>query len=213
MSDELRMPPTPAPEVSASDKAEAAAIRRRWVTLAEIVAIAGLVISGVSLWVNWSDRRTDEQEKQIEKASETRARSLVLLTGTPERGGERLALKDAAHPVQSIDVRFPTALGVSPQTSVLEPRIEANWFSNAILAATDKGPDTQQGRLPVLITSTYWDADQQRRDSAIYDIVWSSEGRLLRGRKLKLSGLMLHERTAAPARLDALWAREKPAKR
>ncbi len=198
-------------EVSASDKAEAAAIRRRWITLAEIVAIAGLVISGVSLWMSWSDRRTDAQQRQIEKASETNARTLVLLTGTPERGGERLALKDASHPVQSIEVRFPTALGVSPQTSALEPRIEANWFSTAILAATDKGPDVQQGRLPVLITSSYWDADQQRHDSAIYDIVWASEGRLLRGRKLKVRGLMLHERTAAPARLDVLWAREKPA--
>jgi hypothetical protein len=200
-------------EGSASDKAEAAAIRRRWITLAEIVAIAGLVISGGSLWMNWSDRRTDAQEKQIEKASESKARTLVLLTGTPERGGERLALKDAAHPVQSIDVRFPTTLGVPPQASALEPRIEANWFSSAILAATDKGPDSQQGRLPVLITSSYWDADQQRRDSAIYDVVWASEGRLLRGRKLRLSGLMLRERTAAPARLDALWAREKPTQR
>jgi hypothetical protein len=200
-------------EGSASDKAEAAAIRRRWITLAEIVAIAGLVISGGSLWMSWSDRRTDAQEKQIEKASENKARTLVLLTGTPERGGERLALKDAAHPVQSIDVRFPTTLGVPPQASALEPRIEANWFSSAILAATDKGPHSQQGRLPVLITSSYWDADQQRRDSAIYDIVWVSKGGWPLGRKLRLSGLMLRERTAAAARLDALWAREKPTQR
>src|SRR5882757_2321996 len=107
MSDELQAPPPP-PEASASgpsasDKAEAAAIRRRWITLAEIVAIAGLVISGVSLWMSWADRRADEQEKQVEKASKTKARTLVLLTGAPAHGGEQLMLKDNEHPIQSID--------------------------------------------------------------------------------------------------------------
>lgn len=194
----------------AVERAEAAATRRRWVTLAEVVGIAGLLIAALSLWMTWSDRRADEQEKQVERASETRARTLVLLTASPEHGGSRLALKDEAHQIQSIDVRFPAALGVASQTSVLDPRIEAAWFADAILQATDKGPDNRQGRMPVLITSSYWDADQQRSDSAIYDIVWQTEGRLLRGRALRLKGVMLRERTSSPARLEALWAREKP---
>jgi hypothetical protein len=175
-----------------------------------VVGVAGLVIAALSLWMNWSDRRADEHERQVEKASESKVKTLVLLTATPEHGGERLALKDAAHQVQSIDLRFPAALGVSPQSSILDPHIEAGWFSDALLTASDKGPDSQQGRMPVLITSTYWDADQQRSDSAIYDVVWASEGRFLRGRALRLKGIMLRERTASPARLEAIWAKEKP---
>ena len=208
-------PPPPDPVIQnaaqqAVDRAEAAATRRRWITLAEVVGVAGLLIAALSLWMSWSDRRADEQEKQAEKASESKARTLVLLTATPEHDGARLALKDDAHPIQSIDVRFPAALGVGAQTSVLESRIEADWFAGAILKATDDGPDVRQGRTPVLITSSYWDADKQRSDSAIYDLVWQTEGRVLRGRVLRLKGILLRERTSQAARLDALWAREKP---
>ena len=225
MSDEVPVPvpaplppPAPAPDPvitnaaqQAVERAEAAATRRRWVTLAELVGVAGLLIAALSLWMSWTDRRSDEQEKRAEKASEIKARTLVLLTATPEQGGARLALKDDAHQIQSIDVRFPAALGVNAQTSVLEPHIDADWFSRPILEATDNGPDARQGRVPVLITSSYWDADKQRGDSAIYDIVWQTEGRLLRGRALRLQGILLRERTSKAARLEALWAREKPA--
>lgn len=214
--DPVPPPPSPAPgpviETAAQqavDRAEAAATRRRWVTLAELVGVAGLLIAALSLWMSWSDRRADEQEKRSEKASESKARTLVLLTGTPD-GKTRLALKDNAHPIQSIDVRFPAALGVSNQSSVLEPHIDADWFSGAILAATDGGPDAREGRLPVLITSSYWDADTQRTDSAIYDVIWETHGRWPRSRALRVKGMILRERTSQPARLEALWAREKP---
>jgi len=197
---------------SAFERAEAAATRRRWITLAEVVGIAGLLIAGLSLWMSWSDRRADQQEKQVEKASETKVKTLVLLTATPQKDGKLLALKDSAHEVQSIDVRFPASLGISAQSSVLDPRIEASWFAAPILALTHDGSDKQQGRMPVLITSSYWDADQQRSDSAIYDVVWYTEGSFMgvSGRSLHLKGILLRERTASPARLEAIWAAEKP---
>jgi hypothetical protein len=212
------IPPQPAPApivetvVQQVERAEAAATRRRWITLAEVVGIAGLLIAALSLWMSWSDRRADQQEKQAEKASETKVKTLVLLTATPEKDGKRLALKDSAHEVQSIDVRFPASLGLAAQSSVLDPRIESSWFADAILKMVEKGSDRRQGRMPVLITSNYWDADQQRSDSAIYDVVWFTEGSFLgvSGRSLRLKGILLRERTASPARLDAIWAAEKP---
>jgi hypothetical protein len=208
--------PAPAPPVETVaqqvERAEAAATRRRWITLAEVVGIAGLLITALSLWMSWSDRRADQQEKQVEKASETKVKTLVLLTATPEKDGKQLALKDSAHEVQSIDVRFPASLGLAAQSSVLDPRIEASWFADPILALTHDGPDKRQGRLPVLITSNYWDADQQRSDSAIYDVVWFTEGSFMgvSGRSVRLKGILLRERTASPARLEAIWAKEKP---
>jgi len=57
-----------------AEKAEAAAIRRRWVTLGEFVAVAGLIISALALWSSYTDRRADQAEKQIEKAENARAR-------------------------------------------------------------------------------------------------------------------------------------------
>lgn len=208
-------PPQPSPSIEtvtqqAVDRAEAAATRRRWVTLAELVGVAGLIIAAAGLWMSWSDRRADDQAKQVEKASEAKVRTLVMLKGTVEKGGDRLKLSDAAHDVQNIDVTFPSALGIAAQNSVLEPRIEASWFSGPLLSLTDNGPDSQEGRMPVLITASYWDADTERRDTAIYDVVWKTKGRMLLGRALHVEGLMLRERAGSKARLDAIWAREKP---
>lgn len=209
-ADAITPPPPASPESVAQravDRAEAAATRRRWVSLAELVAVAGLVIAALGLWMNWSDRRADDTAKQAEQASEAKVRTLVMLKGSG--GGDTLTLSDASHDVQSIDVTFPRSLGIAAQKDV-DPKIEADWVSAALLKLTDGGPDTREGRLPVLIVASYWDADVQRHDSAIYDVTWKTEGRFMRGRALKLIGLKLRERTASTARLDAIWAAEKP---
>lgn len=190
-----------------TERAEAAATRRRWVSLAELVGVAGLIIAALGLWLGWSDRRADDSAKQAEQATEAKVRTLVMLKASAD--GDDLKLTDAAHDVQEIDVRFPTSLGVAAQTDV-DPAIKARWVADALLKATDGGADNQTGRLPVLITASYWDADVPRHDSAIYDMTWKTEGRILRGRALRLAGLKLRERTSSTARLEAIWARQKP---
>lgn len=199
-------PPETVPE-TATERAEAAATRRRWVSLAELVGVAGLIIAALGLWLGWSDRRADDSAKQAEQATEAKVRTLVMLKASTD--GDELKLTDPAHDVQEIDVRFPTSLGVAAQTDV-DPAIKAGWFADALLKLTDGGADNQTGHLPVLITATYWDADVQRHDSAIYNVVWKIEGRVLRGRSLRLEGLKLRERTSSTARLDAIWSRERP---
>lgn len=207
---ELRPVPPPSSETVAQvavDRAEAAATRRRWVSLAEMVGVAGLVIAALGLWMTWSDRRADETAKQAEQATEAKVRTLVMLKATG--AGDRLTLSDAAHDVQSIDVTFPKSLGVASQKDV-DPKIEGDWFAAPILKLTDGGPDAREGRTPVLIVASYWDADVERHDSAIYDVTWKTEGRFMQGRALKLTGIKLRERTASATRLDAIWATEKP---
>ncbi|MBY8827866.1 hypothetical protein [Hephaestia mangrovi] len=208
----------PAPPESAAEraeaKAEAAKARRRWLTLAEIVAIAGVVIAGLTLWNNWQGREADQQARALEAASQAsaaRTGALVTFTATPKDDGGRLVLDDAAHRIQGIEVRFPTALGISPQSSTLHPEIDADWFEGALLKAIAGGPADQQGRLPVLITADYWDGEQHLSDSAVYDIVWATHGRLLRGRALELRGIVLVRRTGATqAAVDRHWSKIKP---
>ena len=206
MNDAPLPPPPQETAAAAADRADAAAIRRRWITMGEIVGIAGLLISALALWNSYADRRTDEAERQAEAARATRAQSAVILTGTPRHGGDELALSDPAHPVQSVTVSFPSALGVAPQSSVPNPIIAARWFAKPLIAHADQAQAAQRGRLPVLIAADYWQADAHVVDRAIYDIVWRSEGRVLRGRVIRLEGLILRERGKPDqARLDRLW--------
>jgi hypothetical protein len=215
MSDH-RDDPTP-PETAterAVAKAEAAATRRRWLTLAEIVAIAGVIIAGLTLWNNWQGREADQAQQRAaaaQAASAARASGVVTLTATPRHDGEILALKDPQHNIQSIEVRFPGALGVAPQSSTVDLAIESGWFARALLAAIAEGPADQSGRLPVLITADYWNGDQHMTDSAIYELIWQTHGRLLRSRSLELKGIVLERRHGATqAAVDSLWKAQKP---
>lgn len=203
--------PGPTPAEQAIERVEAAATRRRWVSLAELVGVAGLIIAAVSLWMSWSDRRADVADKQAEQVSESKARTLVTVTGAVSHDGETIALSDPAHPLHDVEVAFPGALGVSPQSGLLGPKIASSWFDDKLL---ELAGDAHQGQLPVMLVTTWWDGDVKRTDRAIYEIAWAADARLLsglRGRKLRMRSLMLSERGATPARLEEAWARLKPA--
>lgn len=193
-----------------SETAEQRRTRRRWLTLAELVGVAGLVIAALSLWSNWSDRRVDQQERAAEKTEAARNRAAVLLDGTVEDSGRTLRLSDANRKIAGIDVRFPASLGAGEHNALVAPRIEADWVAEPLLALT-KGDDAHEGRVPVLITADWWDGDAHQSARAIYDLAWRTEGRFLRGRTLRLEGVALRERGGNAARLEAIWAREKPA--
>jgi hypothetical protein len=88
--------------------------------------------------------------------------------------------------------------------------IERGWFEHAMLKATDGAAEKKTGRLPVLITLTYWDGDTPRTTRGIYDIGWKAEGGFPFGRSLKLESLHLHELGGTQGRIDAVWASVKP---
>ncbi|WP_156347539.1 hypothetical protein [Sphingomonas sp. Leaf22] len=193
-----------------SDAEEARAERRRWITLAEGVAVAGVVIGGLTLWNNVSERRSAEAERTAERASSVKARAALALTATPENDGERLALSAADRRIERIEVRFPPALKVAPKSAVGDVAIAADWVRAPLLAITDGGTDALEGRLPVAVTAVWWDGDTQHRSSAIYDLVFATHGRVVGGRSLKLVALARLEGATAGVgrRLDTLWAQE-----
>lgn len=200
-------------EAKAQAKAEAAAIRRRWITLGEVVAVIALCISGLTLWNSWGERRDSAAIKSADaQHASARAVTMVLMAATS--GEHRLALKPASgeQSVQSQKIAFPTALGAAPAETTGEPRIEAAWFEHALKNARGKAhlPDDSRGdeRLPVAITTRFLVDGEPHEDIAIYDIGYGIAGHWLGGHTVILHGVSLVSRVksgSAQARLDARW--------
>lgn len=195
--------------MSASDREtpDQARTRRRWVTLAELVAVAGVIIAALGFWNSWSERRDAQAERAATASSEARASGRADLTASVENGGGRLLLKDARHDLQSVTISFPRALGADRQEPVADPVIDAAGIADPMLKLTDGGPDDREGRLPVLVTTRWLDGDTEHRATDTYDLIWETHGRLGRGRALTLKGLRLRTRGGTQARLDRMWTR------
>lgn len=197
---------------SREDRREAAATRRRWVTLAEVVAVMGVLIAALTWWQGWSDRRADKAEKAASAVVQAKERGRVDLSATVREGGRELLLADASHEISEATVTWPSALSSEVERPPADPIVAVAPVEDALLKATDGGADDRSGRVPALITVTFLDGDARRTATGLYDVIWRTQGRVLRGRRLRFEGLRLRERGGVPRRLDAIWAREKPAK-
>ncbi|KTF68544.1 hypothetical protein ACNFJ7_03115 [Sphingomonas sp. HT-1] len=218
MSDTPPSPPQDDAVARAKARAEAAAVRRRWITLGEVLGVAAVLISGLTLWNSWSDRRESkaEQATAAQRAS-ARAATLVLVAAD---GGERtLTLKPATgeQSVQSQTILFPTGLGIPPAETTGEPRIEVGWFEHALKKAREKAqlPDDSRGddRLPVAIVTRFLADGEPHQDVALYDVGYTIAGGFLSGHSINLRGISLVtkvRRDAAQARVDARWKKLLP---
>lgn len=197
--------PRPTPE----ERKEAAAIRRRWITLGEILAVVGVLISGLALWNSWSERSLAEKERAEQKARQANVSRTLLLK--PSGGGKRLALAahDPDQAIQSQTLVFPSALALGAFETT-EPRIEAEWVKRALKKAQGKDEKVHgDARMPVAITTRFVADGRAFTDTALYDVGYkASGGGLFEGREVELKGLSLIERASAAKaqqRLDALW--------
>ncbi|ODU19528.1 MAG: hypothetical protein ABS87_13995 [Sphingomonas sp. SCN 67-18] len=218
MDDPLPHPPTPEKTAeTAAEKAEAAAVRRRWLTLGEILAVIAVIISALTLWSNYRERENAAADRvQSDRKADARAATL-LLKAQPGRHGITLAPFSAEQAIQSQTIVFPAALGIAPVDTVSDPRIESEWIEDGLKKArraAGKADDASgDGRLPVLIRTRFYSNGAVHQDNALYDIGYTLEGRLLGGRSATLHGLSLIARTDAKggqARLDALWKTRQP---
>ncbi len=209
-------PDSPTPESPKEARAaEAAAIRRRWITLGEVIAVLAVSISALTLYLNWSDKRDERADKASEsRKASTRASALVLNAQTVK--DDRIVLKptDPEQIIQSQTIAFPRALGIDPVDTTGDPRIEAGWFADALKKARAKAklPDDSVGdeRLPVAITTRFVVGGDSYENVALYDIGYGIAGRWIAGHSLSLRGLSRVETVKASnaqARIDARWAR------
>jgi hypothetical protein len=203
-----------------SEKAEAAAIRRRWITLGEALAVIAALISALTLWNSYSERSHAEAEKAgEEKRASTRAATL-LLKAEPTKDGDRLSLTPigADQSIQSQVIAFPSPLGVSHVDTTGNARIEADWFADGLKKArrTAQRKDETVGdeQVPVAITSQFIADGEMHTDVALYDVGYALEGRLIGGSRLRLRGLSrigAGSPETAQARVDAIWNKRQPA--
>ncbi|WP_129792894.1 hypothetical protein [Sphingosinicella sp. CPCC 101087] len=209
MTDEI--PPSPPPS-STAEKAEAAKTRRRWLTLAELLGLAAVTISGLTLWNNYQQRTAEEADKAAARRQASAAAQTLLLRGTPDREGRKLALApaDPAQTIQDQRILFPTPLQADAVETVSEPRIEAGWFGRALVRLRrDEADRRGDARLPVAIETGFFVGGERHTDVALYDLGYRiEEGGLLGGDEVKLRGLARVGAVPpgeAQARLDALW--------
>lgn len=187
---------------------EQTARRRRWLSLGEFTAVAGLIIATLGLWNTYSERRSAAEERRAAAASAAKSEARFELKGEVGKGNRRIMLlRDERHVLGDVRFAFPSALKIPPKDAVAHV-VEADWFDGPLLRATDGGEDSQVGRLPVLVTYAYTVDDRRLTRTAVYDIVWRTRGRILQGRELAVTDFRLREPGGTRARVDALWTRE-----
>lgn len=197
-------------------QAEAAAIRRRWITLGEILAVVAVVISGLTFWNSYSERTASEAERAAEKEAAAEAErqaaersQTLLLRVSAGRGGSSLILApvDSSQVIQSLTFAFPSDLGAGSIDAVIEPRVEADWIETAVEDLETSGSGGGDLRLPVAITTRFVSGGDTYTDTALYDVGYRLDRGVL-DTDVELQGLALIERAQAPnaqARLDAIW--------
>jgi hypothetical protein len=188
--------------------------RFRWLTLAECVGIAALVIAGLGFWDSHRERAQEGQARAAaaaERQAELKAGALkqtFLMTGTPDGAGEKIRLA-SVHPdqvIQTQTVWFPAAIRADSVETTGNPRLEAGWIEGGLRKAAGK---SKQGRMPVGVLTVFIEDGQTKTDRAIYQLGYSLHSRVLRGDKVELEGLSLGRRGVAgdlQAATDAAWS-------
>jgi hypothetical protein len=63
--------------------------KRRWLTLAEFVAVASVLIGAIGLYLSWSDRREAAAERAATASGKAKVERIVRLKGTVADGVTR----------------------------------------------------------------------------------------------------------------------------
>ncbi|MDQ0466259.1 hypothetical protein QO010_004052 [Caulobacter ginsengisoli] len=193
-------------------------LRLRWLTLAEIVGVAALLIAGLGYWDSHRERTQEDRERaaaRAERQAEAKAQVLkasFLMIAEPEEDGARLRLA-SANPDQVIQTQtlwFPAQIRRAPAETTGNPRLQSEWLESGL-----RKTDLRRGRLPVVVQTVYVADGQTRTDRALYFVGFNLKSRLLRPARLELEGLSLSRRDVAgdpQAAADEAWA-VKPALR
>lgn len=194
------------------ERREKAAIRRRWITLGEGVAVLAVLISAATLWNNYSERKSAEAERSAASRKEERSEAALVLRARAEDGGRLLRLEpvDGEQVIQSQRLVFPARLGLAPIETAGDARIEAGWIADALKQLAVARSSAGDMRVPVAIVSRFTGKGDVRRAAALYQLSYVREGHLLVGSSIRLRGLALVERVSTGGAQAAVDRAFKP---
>jgi len=186
----------------------------RWLTLAEIVAVSALVITGLGFWDSHRERVREDRERAV-AASERQAQAQAaarkmtfVMTGQREDDGkrERLTSVNEGQAIQTQTVWIPTDLRADSVESTGNPRLEVDWIENGL---RKRGGKAKTGRVPVGVLTVFIEDGVTKTDRAIYQLGYSIHPRTLRADRVELEGLSLARRDVPgdlQVAVGALWA-------
>jgi hypothetical protein len=186
----------------------------RWLTLAEIVAVAALVITGLSFWDSHRERVRDERDRSAaasEKQAEAKAAALkqtFVMTGAREDGGAKVVLASVneGQVIQTQTVWFPAQIRSDSVETTGNPRLEAGWIESGLRKHAGKD---KTGRVPVGVLTVFIEDGQTKTDRAVYQLGYSIHSRTLRADKVELEGLSVARRDVSgdlQAAAGNLWS-------
>jgi hypothetical protein len=190
----------------------------RWLTLAEIVAVAALVITGLSFCDSHRERVRDDRERSAaasERLASARAeakaaalKQTFVMTGQREDKGAKVRLTSVndGQVIQTQTVWFPPEIRGDSVETTGNPRLEIGWIENGLRKKAGKA---KTGRVPVGVLTVFIEDGQTKTDRAIYQLGYSIHPRTLRADRVELEGLSLARRDVSgdlQAATGALWA-------
>lgn len=192
------------------EKREAAAIRRRWITLGEVVAVLAVLISAATLWNSYQERKSAEADRAANEQKAHKAEAALVLRARPVDDGKRLAIEavDPDQVIQSQRLILPARLGVAPIETAGDARIEARWLADALKESEAQRTNAGDLRVPVAIVSRFTSKGEMHSTASVYQLAYVREGHLLVGSSIRLRGLSLVSRVPeadAQKAVDRAW--------
>jgi hypothetical protein len=187
-----------------------------WLTIGEVVALAGLVLAGLNYWDNHHERVVAERERAQAPAPAPKVPALVL-RGTVEGDGARIMLEpiSSEQAIQTERYVFPSAiLGHAKEIAAGRPQIDLGWFDDglkrALKEARRAGASLPKGEaeMPMGVETAYVEGGEMRTDRALYRVGYVANPGLLGAIKLHLTGVSLVRRGVKgdlQAAVDSLW--------
>ena len=171
----------------------------RWLTLAEIVAVAALVITGLSFWDSHRERLREDRDRAAaasERQAQARADAQKLsfvMTGAREDDGKqvRLTSVNEGQVIQTQTVWFPPQIRGDSVETTGNPRLEVGWIENGLRKTAGKA---RTGRVPVGVATVFIQDGVTKTDRAVYHLGYSIHPRTLRADRVELEGLSLARR-------------------
>lgn len=160
------------------------ATRRRWITLAEFIALAALIVSAIGVWIAWKNSSQDKPTRVVEQKQAIP----LSLRGAASSDGSALTIlpADPSHGLESLTV---TIKGASPIEIGSDGRLQASDVQSALKERPKEAKGVAYS-VPMRIQAHYVEMGTDKSGSGNYVLRYKWEGGgLFGGRSIRLVSL------------------------